>query len=81
VQHLDAGMLAGQEAAMLRAFARGDPSRGRPGSGLGLSIVAQIVIRLAGTLVFIHDEHGHHAIARFDRKARGLSDQGPVQPA
>ena len=59
------GLPAGQEGALLQAFARGDPSRGRPGSGLGLSIVRQIVTRMAGTLVFTRDDRGHHAIDRF----------------
>ena len=58
------GLPAGQEAALLQAFARGDPSRNRPGSGLGLSIVRQIVTRMAGTLVFRRDGIGHHAIVR-----------------
>ncbi len=59
------GLPEGQEGALLQAFARGDPSRGRPGSGLGLSIVRQIVTRMAGTLVFTRDDRGHHAIVRF----------------
>ncbi len=63
------GLPAGQEAALLQAFARGDPSRSRPGFGLGLSIVQQIVARMAGTLVFMRDDLGHHAIVRFERLA------------
>ena len=59
------GLPAGQEGALLQAFARGDPSRSRPGSGLGLSIVRQIVTRMAGTLVFTRDDRGHHATVRF----------------
>ena len=59
------GLPQGQEAALLQAFARGDPSRSRPGSGLGLSIVRQIVTRMAGTLVFTRDDRGHHALVRF----------------
>jgi two-component system osmolarity sensor histidine kinase EnvZ len=46
---------------MLNAFARGDASRGVPGSGLGLSVVQQVVERLGGTLQFIRDSTGHHA--------------------
>lgn len=65
------GLPAGREASMLKAFARGDPSRGRPGNGLGLSIVQQVVGRLAGTLVFKRDDEGHHARACF--RAQPLS--------
>ena len=61
------GLPAGQETVLLKAFARGDPSRGRPGSGLGLSIVRQIVARMAGTLAFTRDDRGHHVTARFER--------------
>jgi two-component system osmolarity sensor histidine kinase EnvZ len=46
---------------MLNAFARGDASRGVPGSGLGLSVVQQVVERLGGTLQFTRDSTGHHA--------------------
>jgi two-component system osmolarity sensor histidine kinase EnvZ len=35
-----------------RAFARGDASRGTPGTGLGLAVVQQIVRRMGGTLEF-----------------------------
>ncbi len=61
------GLPAGQESILQKAFARGDASRGRPGSGLGLYIVRQIVARMVGRLVFTHDDHGHHAIVRFER--------------
>ena len=54
---------------MLKAFARGDPSRGRAGSGLGLSVVQQVVTRLAGTLEFKRDGKGHHVRASFERAA------------
>ena len=63
------GLPAGREAAMLQAFARGDPGRGRPGSGLGLSIVRQAVARMGGTLVFTRDASGHHARVQFVRTA------------
>jgi two-component system osmolarity sensor histidine kinase EnvZ len=59
------GLPKGQEGALLKAFARGDPSRNRPGSGLGLSIVRQIVTRMEGTLVFTRDDRGHHVTVRF----------------
>lgn len=38
--------------ALLRAFARGDGSRGRPGSGLGLAVVQETAERLRGRVVF-----------------------------
>lgn len=63
------GLPVGQQAAMLKAFARGDPSRGRAGSGLGLSVVQQVVTRLAGTLEFKRDGKGHHVRASFERAA------------
>ncbi len=51
--------LPGGAGAMLEAFARGDASRGVPGSGLGLPVVQQVVVRLGGTLQFTHDDAGH----------------------
>jgi signal transduction histidine kinase len=56
-----AGLPAGQETTLLQAFARADASRHVPGSGLGLTVVQQIVVRLGGTLVFEHDAAGHRA--------------------
>ncbi len=56
-----AGLPEGKITELMRAFARGDPSRGVPGSGLGLSIVQQIAARMAGTLRFERDAEGHHA--------------------
>jgi two-component system osmolarity sensor histidine kinase EnvZ len=50
----------------MRAFARGDPSRGVAGSGLGLSIVQQIAARIGGTLRFERDAEGHHARVSFE---------------
>jgi two-component system osmolarity sensor histidine kinase EnvZ len=38
-----------------RAFGRGDPSRGSPGSGLGLANVARVARRLGGTLTSVRD--------------------------
>lgn len=37
---------------LLRAFARGDASRGRPGSGLGLAVVRETAERLRGRVAF-----------------------------
>ena len=61
-----AGLPDGQAAELMRAFARGDPSRGVAGSGLGLSIVQQIVARMSGSLRFARDAAGHHARVSFD---------------
>lgn len=61
------GLPVGRQAELLQAFARGDPGRSRPGSGLGLSIVRQVVARMGGTLAFVRDETGHHAIVCFAR--------------
>lgn len=46
------GLSPAQVPHVLQAFARGDASRGTPGTGLGLSVVAQVVRRLGGTLDF-----------------------------
>ncbi len=74
VVHIDVcdagfGLPAGRQAEMLQAFARGDPSRGSSGSGLGLSIVQQVVARMAGTLAFKRDGAGHHVRVSFERAA------------
>lgn len=47
VRNTGPGIPAGERAAVLRRFYRGDRSRSRPGTGLGLSLVAAIV-RLHG---------------------------------
>jgi len=60
------GLPEGQAAELMRAFARGDPSRGVAGSGLGLSIVQQIAARTAGTLGFERDADGNHARVSFE---------------
>jgi two-component system osmolarity sensor histidine kinase EnvZ len=56
-----AGLPEADGAALIEAFARGDASRGAPGSGLGLPVVQQVVARLGGTLQFTRDGSGHHA--------------------
>ncbi len=73
-----AGLPAGQAAELMRAFARGDPSRGVAGSGLGLSIVQQIAARMAGTLRFERDADGHHARVSLD--VRGMAGPRPIPP-
>ena len=61
VRDLGDGFPEAVAGAMLDAFARGDASRGVPGSGLGLSVVQQVTERLGGTLQFTHDAAGHRA--------------------
>lgn len=73
-----AGLPAGQAVELMRAFARGDPSRGVAGSGLGLSIVQQIAARMAGTLRFERDADGHHARVSLD--VRGMASPRPIPP-
>jgi two-component system osmolarity sensor histidine kinase EnvZ len=46
------GMPAQARQQMLQAFARGDSSRSKPGSGLGLAVVQQVTQRLQGELAF-----------------------------
>jgi two-component system osmolarity sensor histidine kinase EnvZ len=41
-----------QRAQLLQAFARGDASRGKTGSGLGLAVVQQVATRLRGDIHF-----------------------------
>ena len=41
-----------QRDALLQAFARGDASRGKTGSGLGLAVVQQVATRLQGHIAF-----------------------------
>ncbi len=55
------GLPAAQADLLLSAFARGDVNRQVPGSGLGLTVVQQVVARLGGRLSFLRDQVGHHA--------------------
>ncbi|MEI7515741.1 MAG: ATP-binding protein [Betaproteobacteria bacterium] len=73
-----AGLPEGQTVELMRAFARGDPSRGLAGSGLGLWIVQQITARMAGTLRFERDAEGHHARASFN--VRQMAGPQPTSP-
>jgi two-component system osmolarity sensor histidine kinase EnvZ len=52
VQDHGAGIAIAEQARMTQAFARGDESRGTPGTGLGLAVVQQIVRRMGGVLSF-----------------------------
>jgi len=47
---------------LTRAFARGDASRGTPGTGLGLAVVQQVARRMGGTLSFDDDAGGAHRV-------------------
>jgi two-component system osmolarity sensor histidine kinase EnvZ len=73
-----AGLPEGQAAELMRAFARGDPSRSVAGSGLGLSIVQQIAARMAATLRFVRDAEGHHARVSLD--VRQMAGPRPIPP-
>lgn len=55
------GMAPDNAARLQDAFARGDTSRARPGAGLGLAIVRQVVARLGGELSF-EREAGVHRV-------------------
>ncbi len=52
VHDLGPGMPPDGCEALLQPFARGDASRSRPGSGLGLAVVKQVVDRLGGRIEF-----------------------------
>jgi two-component system osmolarity sensor histidine kinase EnvZ len=58
VSDAGAGMSPAQAQHMQQAFARGDPSRSTPGSGLGLAVVRQVVQRLGGELGFEQRQQG-----------------------
>jgi two-component system osmolarity sensor histidine kinase EnvZ len=46
------GIPPGARERLTQAFARGDASRGTPGTGLGLAVVAQVARRMGGTIAF-----------------------------
>lgn len=48
VQDAGPGIAEAERVQVLRAFARGDRSRGRPGAGLGLALVATLARRMGG---------------------------------
>lgn len=50
VQDAGPGIPEAERDAVLRAFARGDRSRGRPGTGLGLAVVVALARRMGGTV-------------------------------
>ncbi len=52
VQDSGEGIPPAAREAALQAFSRGDASRGRPGTGLGLAVVQQTVQRLGGRIEF-----------------------------
>jgi two-component system osmolarity sensor histidine kinase EnvZ len=61
VEDAGPGIPPAQQALVLHAFARGDPSRGTPGSGLGLTVVAQVAARLGGQVSF-ESRPGRHRV-------------------
>jgi two-component system osmolarity sensor histidine kinase EnvZ len=63
------GLPAGRADELLQAFARGDPSRGAAGSGLGLSVVQTVLRRLGGRLAFSHAQGVHRVQVLLPRPA------------
>ena len=59
VEDAGSGIAPDKHAHMLQAFARGDTSRGTPGTGLGLAVVAQVTARLGGSISFETSTGGH----------------------
>lgn len=53
VEDAGTGIAPDERDLALRAFGRGDASRSRPGTGLGLAVVRQVVERLGGRLEWI----------------------------
>lgn len=51
VQDAGPGIPEDERTAVLQAFARGDHSRGQPGTGLGLAVVAALAKRMDGDVV------------------------------
>jgi len=56
--------LPGEVSELLPAFARGDPARSRPGTGLGLAVVSRVVARMQGSLGFDHVDGRHRVTVR-----------------
>ncbi len=52
VEDAGPGIAPGQRQPLMQAFARGDASRGTPGTGLGLAVVQRTVARLGGSIAF-----------------------------
>lgn len=51
VQDAGPGIPEAERVMVLRAFARGDRSRGRPGTGLGLAVVVALAQRMGGDVI------------------------------
>jgi len=59
------GLPDGAQEHLSQAFARGDASRGRPGTGLGLAVVQRVAQRLGGTVSMHHDGSVHRVLLRW----------------
>jgi two-component system osmolarity sensor histidine kinase EnvZ len=57
---------------LTQAFARGDASRGTPGTGLGLAVVLQIARRMGGALEFASEGDVQRVRVRLPLGARGV---------
>lgn len=68
------GLAPQQWETLQEAFRRGDSARSQAGSGLGLSIVRQIVARLGGRLAFERDARGQRVQITW---AAGKDPQSP----
>ncbi|MFO1338393.1 MAG: ATP-binding protein [Burkholderiaceae bacterium] len=64
------GIAPAQREPLLQAFARGDPARGTPGTGLGLAVVAQVAARLGGRVVFDGGAGAHRVRVVLPRQGR-----------
>jgi two-component system osmolarity sensor histidine kinase EnvZ len=72
VEDAGPGIAPGQEQPMLQAFARGDASRGTPGTGLGLAVVRRVVARLGGAIAFETADGLHRVRVELPRPERAL---------